>query len=199
MNAVEELFRQAAAVLDRQDLRWALLGGWAVSLRTEPRFTRDVDLAVAVADDSRAENLVCEFRHEGFEVAALVEQQAVHRLATVRLESRRQDGILLDLLFASSGIEGEICAAAEMLEALPGLTMPVALPEHLLALKLLSRDDQTRPQDAGDIHQLLAIMRPDQIGCVRDALRLITARGYARERDLIAALNQAVAGKDARM
>jgi len=36
----------------------ALVGGFAVSARTEPRFTRDLDLAVAVNEDSEAEALV---------------------------------------------------------------------------------------------------------------------------------------------
>ena len=36
-------------------LGWALVGGLAVSARTEPRFTRDIDIVVAVEDDTRAE------------------------------------------------------------------------------------------------------------------------------------------------
>ena len=37
--------------------RLALVGGLAVSARAEPRFTRDVDLAVAVVSDDEAERL----------------------------------------------------------------------------------------------------------------------------------------------
>lgn len=36
-------------------MAWALIGGWAAGLRAEPRFTRDVDLAIAVSDDAAAE------------------------------------------------------------------------------------------------------------------------------------------------
>jgi len=52
------LLRQISALLDKQHQAWALVGGLAVSVRTEPRFTRDLDLAVAVADDRAAEDLV---------------------------------------------------------------------------------------------------------------------------------------------
>jgi hypothetical protein len=38
--------------------RFALVGGLAVSVRAEVRFTRDVDLAVAVSSDAEAESLV---------------------------------------------------------------------------------------------------------------------------------------------
>jgi hypothetical protein len=50
----------------RARISWAMLGGLAVSIRTEPRFTRDVDLAVAVAADDEAERLArCEARRAG--------------------------------------------------------------------------------------------------------------------------------------
>lgn len=39
---------------------FALVGGLAVSARTEPRFTRDADLAVALASDAEAEALIRE-------------------------------------------------------------------------------------------------------------------------------------------
>ena len=54
---------------------------------------------------------------------------------------------VIDLLFASSGIEPEVVADAESIELLPNLTMGVARTGHLIALKVLSRDDVSRPQD----------------------------------------------------
>ena len=44
-----------------------------------------------------------------------MEQMALGRLATARLRSRITGGVIVDLLFASSGIETEIAAAAEVL------------------------------------------------------------------------------------
>ena len=64
------------------------------------------------------------------------------------------DGIVLDLLFASSGIEPELVAAAEPLEVWPALCVPVPRVGHLLALKVLARDDVRRPQDLADIRSL---------------------------------------------
>ena len=43
-----------AAELERVHRAWALIGGLAVSARAEPRFTRDIDLAVAAVDDQDA-------------------------------------------------------------------------------------------------------------------------------------------------
>src|SRR5262249_57193065 len=59
--------------------------------------------------------------------------------------------VMVDVLFATAGIEPEIVAAAEVLEVLPGILMPVATAGHLVVLKLLARDDENRPQDATDL------------------------------------------------
>jgi hypothetical protein len=63
----------------------ALIGGLAVSAHTEPRFTRDADLAVAPASDTQAEEPLRRLRLRGYEIQALVEQDAAGRLATARL------------------------------------------------------------------------------------------------------------------
>ena len=100
----------------------------AVSTRAEARFTRDADLAVLVSGDEDAESLVRDLQARGHRVVAAIEQESAGRLATVRLVPLGQgdDETVVDLLFASSGIEPEIVAAAESLQAAEGLRMPVA-------------------------------------------------------------------------
>ncbi len=118
-----------------------------VSVRTEPRFTRIVDLAVVVRDDADAERLIGQLARAGYRLLFIVEQDAVGRRATARLALplASADDIVLDLLFASSGIEPELVAAAEPIEVWPGLTVRVPRVGHLIALKVLARDDRHRP------------------------------------------------------
>lgn len=71
----------------------------------------------------------------------VLEQDYVKRLSGVRLERRGSD-VVVDLLFASSGIENEVVASADLLEVLPGLTVPVATTAHLIALKVLAGRSQ---------------------------------------------------------
>lgn len=80
------------------------------------------------------------------EVESLVEHEYVDRLATVRMHPPVLGGVVVDLLFASSGIEPEIVQEAERVELVPGVTVPIAQVPHLAALKLLSRDDSSRPR-----------------------------------------------------
>jgi hypothetical protein len=186
VTSLEAALRQIGADLTRAHVSFALIGGLAVSVRTEPRFTRDADLAVALASDAEAEALIHELRARDYRIEAIVEQEAVGRLATVRLTfSSEPRGPVIDLLFASSGIEPEVVADAEPIELLPSLTMGVARTGHLIALKILSRDDAGRPQDLVDLRALLRVASPSELERARDSLALIAARGYHRGRDLM--------------
>ena len=77
--------------------------------------------------------------------------------------------------------------------AFPALTLPVARLGHLLALKVLARDDRQRPQDWDDIRALLREATPHDLDGARAALRLITDRGYQRDKCLLDALDALVA------
>jgi predicted nucleotidyltransferase len=195
VNRLEAVLRTAPGDLADLRLRWALVGGLAVSARTEPRFTRDVDLVIAVSGDRDAEQVLHSLQQRGYQVQALVEQEAAGRLATARLAPKGGDaaGVVLDILFASSGIEPEIVEAAEPLEILSGLRVPVATIGHLLALKLLSRDDRTRPQDRVDLAQLVRAAARADLDVARGAVALIHARGFQRDRDLTHDLERLIA------
>lgn len=138
MTALERLFASTVAILEEEGVPAAAVGGLAVSVRTTPRFTRDVDLAVAVADD-------------------------VH---------------------------------AERLSVFLGLAAPVARTGHLIALKVLARDDRKRPLDRVDLIGLIAVAAPAAVAAAREALRLIEARGFHRGRDLAAAFEAVLAEAD---
>lgn len=185
-TAVVESLCRAAADLDAAGIGWALVGGMAVSARSEPRFTRDVDVCVVVRQDAEAEAAVRSLLDVGYVTTSVVEHRYLDRLSTVRLVSPVPGGVLVDLLFASSGIEPEIVAAAERIEILPGLTVPVARVAHLVVLKLLARDDADRPQDAADLIALRPRLAVDDEGEVRRLCALVVDRGFGRERDLVA-------------
>jgi len=188
MSRLEDVLRRISKDLEEKGARFALVGGLAVSARTEPRFTRDVDLAVAAPGDPAAEAIVAGLRARGYRPVATVEQESAGRMAQVRLAPPGEpaEGAIVDLLFASSGIEREIVDSAEPLEVVKGLRIPVAVLGHLLALKVLSRDDRSRPQDAGDLAALLSVARPADRSLAASALALIEERGFGRGRSLVA-------------
>jgi predicted nucleotidyltransferase len=178
--------QRTATVLQKFHRPFALVGGLAVSIRVDPRFTRDIDLAVAVADDAEAEQLVAALVARGFALRLSLEQRAIGRLATVRLSPPGEptEGVVIDLLFASTGIEDEICAAADRMEVADGVVVPVATAGHLLVMKLLSRSAD-RPQDEIDVRGLLGVLTADDRRRATEGARQIERLGANRGKLLV--------------
>ena len=97
---------------------FALVGGLAVSIRAEPRLTRDVDIAISVSDDEEARAVVTTLSAKGYRPDTFIEHDISSRLAAVRLTHTGRPELIIDLLFASGGIEVEIVEEAEDIEVL---------------------------------------------------------------------------------
>lgn len=182
-----------AAWLAAHGVPFALVGGLAVSIRGEVRFTRDVDLALAVSE-AELESLVRDLRAARYVVHSLVEHETAKRTATVRLVTR--DAIHIDLLAASSGIEGEIVQRATPIDIPSVGTIPVATVEDLVVTKVLAMSDRRR-RDFDDAVALFLANRGVDLHGIRESLAEITRRGFHREQDLEAKLATVLSAVDA--
>jgi predicted nucleotidyltransferase len=180
-DAPEEALADIARRLHEYGIGFALVGGLAVSTRAEVRFTRVVDLAIALPDDASLEALVRDLGASWYATLAIVEHQTRGRLATVRLQSA--SGVAIDLIAASCGIEAEVVARATPVDFPGAGAVPVASPEDLLAMKILAMTDR-RLQDRLDAVSLVLSNTDLDLSAVRDALRLVTERGYHRDHHL---------------
>ncbi len=178
--AIERALATAVDSLRSANREFALVGGLAVSVRAEVRFTRDVDFAVRVVDDADAERLIFSLTAAGYRPVATIEHEERHRLSTIRLMSPHE--IKIDLLFASSGLEHEIVERASAV-SLPHGEVPIAAAEELLAMKVLSMTAR-RLQDEIDARKLVACNPSLDLVRVRDNLSRIRERGYDRGEDL---------------
>lgn len=173
--------------------RFAAVGGLAVGVRCLPRFTMDIDLAVAVANDAEAERVLAPLIRTGFRPIMELTHTPTARLATIRLappgvsflDIEEEQPPIVDLLFASCGIEPEVVADATPFAVYPDVTLPVAQAPHLIAMKVLSLNDE-RLKDLGDLQALVTAATPEQVGQTRRLVRLIVSRGYHQGRDLLA-------------
>lgn len=197
MTTLPDLLERIRLHLTALGVDFALVGGLAVSVRTEPRFTRDVDLAVAVADDAEAERVVAELTANGWVLDEFLEQDTTHRLAAIRLCTLTGTGPVVDLLFASSGIEGEIVRASNMVEVFSGVEVPVATTGHLIALKELSSSPE-RPQDDVDLSALTLTLNDSERERALEAAELIESRGFDRGRMIRELVGRRVAAPDRR-
>lgn len=185
MNPYEAALRAFKGDISQLGARWALVGGFAVNARGYGRFTTDIDVVAAVVDDSEAEQLVFRLQRLGYELAAQLEQTAASRLSTVRLRSPHsgETPILVDIIFATTGIESEVVGSAKMEAVFRGLSLPVATLGHLVAMKVLSASE-ARQHDFLDLQALLAVAGQEDVDETRRALELIESRGFSRGKDL---------------
>ena len=156
-----------------------------MSIRTVERLTKDMDLAVAVSSDAEAEEIVLSLSRSGYFVDTVIEQDKAKRLSTVRMISKGEVEMYIDLLFASSGIEPEVVKFAEESEIFSGVSGLVATIPSLIALKVLSANSKTRMQDIIDLQYLIKKATSAENETARDLMRLITERDFNRNKDLL--------------
>ena len=148
-------------------------------------------MVLAVAGEQEASSAAFHLRLRGYRdhpEGAVVEHKD-GRLATIRLVSppvEEGSGTEVDLLIASSGVEEEVVAGAELLEVLPRMFIPVAQAGHLLALKVLAG----RMKDLIDVESLLKVIDEGQRRLARETLALIQERGFHRDKDLLTELEK---------
>ena len=85
LPALEVLMRTVAHGLHQANASFAIVGGLAVGARLGPRFTRDVDFAIAVTNDSEAEAILNHFVQRGFRPEVDISHAITGRLHTMRL------------------------------------------------------------------------------------------------------------------
>lgn len=175
-------------------VKWALVGGFAVMLRAESRSTRDLDIVLATVGDSEADEVIRGLRFRGYRdhpVQPMLQRKG-GGLFGIRLVSPLLDDLdqeaeaVVDLLLGCSGVEAEIIAAAEILEVLPNIFIPVARVGHLIALKVLAG----RVQDQEDVRALLREGEAAEVQLARQALQLIEERGFDEGKDLLVELGR---------
>ncbi len=199
MNSLESALRRIPGDMRKVNVRWALVGGFAVSTYAGGRATVDIDVALALDSDSDIDRVVFQLTGLGYQPGVVLEDAETGKAATVRMfaPGPQSPGIYVDLLVNTSGIEGEVVAAARPRVLRPGIEMPVASLGHLLALKSLSERDD-RLQDRIDLQNLLTVASSTDIALAYESADLITERARARNKDLRATLDRYIALAKAR-
>jgi predicted nucleotidyltransferase len=190
--------RLTAAHLREAGANFAVVGGLAVSVRVEPRFTRDIDLAIAAANDSEAERILGVLIRYRYRPVAELDRSDRDRLATMRLappgaseETLDVSVPVVDLLFSSCGVEPEVVRDSKPFRFGAGLTLPVAQVSGLIAMKLVSASRKRR-KDQVDLQALVESATQADLARARELIELVAERGYHRGRDLSAMLDEYV-------
>lgn len=168
--------------LDTAEIRFALIGGQATSVRGQQRVTADIDLVLAV-DVAGALSLVRQLEDSNFEPLFTDVEEVVQRAFVLPLR-HRSTRIKVDLAVGLSGFEQRTVDRAERVE-LGGCLTPVATAEDLIIMKLLAG----RPRDEQDLQGMVVAQSEhlDWEYCQQTAVELGEAIGVdlaARVREL---------------
>ncbi len=170
MGAVPKTdFEQLFDALARHEVRYVVVGGVAVLLHGHPRFTADLDLAVAL-DSLNAERAIAALASLGYRPRAPIKAEDFAD-ATVRQRWVDEKGLVVLSfwsprfpatevdLFATEPLPfDDLWRRATRIEASPGTTIPVASIEDLIALK----ERVSRPKDLQDIVELRRLLAERQ-------------------------------------
>ena len=148
MNVFEE-FKRLVLELEKQAVRYVLVGGVAMAFYTEPRFTRDIDLLVDSEDFRKTEGIL--EKHGYFESASpwTFPNVAIELHRFLKVVMNEEDEMLIDILVAKNEEVSRIIRNAVEAESEEGKVM-LANKRDLIWLKR-TRDSK---QDQADIEKL---------------------------------------------
>lgn len=151
MSDAADPFALLAGVFERAGLGHALIGGHAVNVWLEPRFTADIDVTV-LADLEALARAERELAAVGYRPSTTHGADLPSGPDFVRF-TRGADDPPIELQAAKTSLQRELIARAR---TAPG-TLAVATPEDLIVLKLIAH----RPKDLADLAGLLALPELD--------------------------------------
>ena len=130
--------------LNQEEVRYVLIGGFAVILHGFVRATKDVDLLVdaSVENVRRLKRAMANLPDNAI---ALMSDDEVDRYGVVRVA----DEFVVDLMKSACGIEYEEASSHIERREIDGVVIPIADEELLIRTK-----DTVRPSDAADVRFL---------------------------------------------
>jgi predicted nucleotidyltransferase len=139
-------FREFLKLLKEHDVRYLLIGGYAVGYHGYARATEDMDIWVAVHPQN-AEKLIAALKDFGFDDPALTPELFLQKPKIVRMGF---PPMRLEIVTAISGVEFDECYQARVVDYLDGVEV------NLIDLENLKKNKQAsgRAKDIADIERL---------------------------------------------
>ena len=139
-------FKEFLKLLKEHDVRYLLIGGYAVGYHGYPRATEDLDIWVAIHPDN-ARKLVSVLKVFGFDDPALKPELFMQKPKIIRMGF---PPMRLEITTSISGVEFDECYQARIVDNLDGIEVSLIDLEHLKQNKKASG----RTKDAADLENL---------------------------------------------
>ena len=137
-------FKKFIDFLNKNEVEYLLVGGWAVGFYGNPRATKDIDFLVAIDDENLAklQKALYEFGAPSIDMSHFKEMGDVFRMGSSPVQ--------IDIINEATGIDIKECYARRKTITIEGLPISVISKEDLIKNKRASG----RHQDLADAESL---------------------------------------------
>ena len=142
-------FQEFIALLERNRVRYLIVGGYAVGLHGFPRYTGDIDFLIAITEEN-AKQVLKTFKDFGFGDLGLNEEDFLEEEIVVEIG---REPLKIQILTGIDGVSFEECWEDRREVQLSGMAIPFIGIESLLKNKAAS----PRAKDRIDFEELKRI------------------------------------------
>jgi len=154
MNLLKRQLAALITFLEKADVEYVILGGVAVSLYGEPRFTADIDVSIML-EKGDLDIFIQKAKQHGFRPAHKGIKQLAKKTGVIPMIYSKADiGARCDFIIAENIIE-KIALKRGRIKKIGAIKARFVTPEDLIIHKLTA----LRPQDIGDISGILIHQR----------------------------------------
>lgn len=141
-------FNELLSLFAKHEVRFLVVGGYAVMKYGEPRFTKDIDLWVAI-DKTNSESVFAALKEFGAPLAGLNSEDFMNSSSFYQMG---RAPLRVDIMMSIAGVEFEECWKRRVLVELGGAVIPFIAKDDLI----IAKESSGRAQDLIDADQLKA-------------------------------------------
>jgi predicted nucleotidyltransferase len=139
-------FREFLRLLHKHEVKYLLIGGYAVGYHGYPRSTNDLDVWVAV-HPANAEHIVAVLKEFGFDTPDLSVNLFLKDWNIIRMGI---EPVRLEITTSISGVDFDACYAERVIDTLDGVEVNIIDLRHLK----LNKQASGRHKDLDDLEHL---------------------------------------------
>ena len=139
-------FKEFLKLLNEKNVRYLLIGGYAVGYHGYPRATNDMDIWIAI-DPENARRVIEALREFGFDLPELIPDLFLQANKIVRMGN---PPMRLEITTSISGVEFDGCYSSRVVDVLDGVKVSIIDLEHLK----LNKRAAGRLKDLADLEAL---------------------------------------------
>lgn len=139
-------FKEFFQLLNKNNVRYLVIGGFAVAFHGYPRYTKDIDIWLWINPEN-AKNVIRTLEDFGFKSLGLSIDDFLESETIIQIGHPPNR---IDLIMTASGVDFEECYQSKIEEEIDGVNIPFIDLENLKKNKLATG----RTQDMADVENL---------------------------------------------